>query len=380
MMMKTKTCMVGAIVVLTLLCSVQGCRNCTEAGRLEELVPGEQAPLAEPGAQGFGMPSNVFPERPSRKAADEIRTVHIDSLVMSDPFILPDPSTGKYYMTSSGGAIYTSEDLRLWTGPHKAYDASGSWMEDIKSVAAAEIHHIGDKYYYIATFTDRTKLVDVIPRRYNVYRQQSQILVSDTAIGPYKPLNREYSHCYLPENWAILDGTLWNDDGKTYLVYVHEWLQVIDGTVEYVELSKDLTHVTTKPKTIFRASEAAWAKEMNSNNEATYGMRIPGWVTDGPQLFRTGTGRLGMLWSSWGENRYAQGVAYSESGTIDGPWIQNEHSLKGDNSGHGMLFRTFDGRDLLVIHHDGGDGLRKPQLWEVDLSGDQLVLGNRYNP
>lgn len=365
---------------MALAFALQSC-GCSKSAEEEEvLVPGEQAPPANPGARGFGMPSASSKPRPARTVSKEIRTVHLDSLNMSDPFILADPATRKYYLTSTGGSIYTSEDLRMWTGPYKGYDAAGSWMEGIQFVAAAELHHIGDKYYYIATFTDRNKLVDVVPRRYNIHRQQSQVLVSDTALGPYRPLNRDHDYCYLPENWAILDGTLWNEGGKTYLVFVHEWLQVIDGTMDYVELSDDLSRTVTRPKTLFRASEAAWSKEMNTNNEATYGMRIPGWVTDGPQLFRTGTGRLGMLWSSWGENRYAEGVAYSESGIIDGPWIQQKNSFKGDNSGHGMLFKTFEGKDLLVIHHQEGDGPRKPQLWTVDLSGDELVLGERFNP
>ena len=163
-------------------------------------------------------------------------------------------------------------------------------------------------------------------------------------------------------------------------MFVHEWVQAIDGTIEYVKLSPDLSSTISKPKCLFRASEAPWVLEMNGNKETTYGMKLPGWVTDAPQLFRTKTGKLGMLWSSWGEHRYAQGVAYSESGTIDGPWIQEKAVLKGDNSGHGMLFTTFAGKRLLVIHHAEGDGPRKPQLYEVDDSGDKLVLGPRYTP
>ena len=108
------------------------------------------------------------------------------------------------------------------------------------------------------------------------------------------------------------------------MVFVHEWTQLIDGTMAYMPLSKDLTHRLAEPTTIFRASEAAWSKEMNSIGEARFGMKMPGWVTDGPQMFRTETGRLGMLWSSWGENRYANGIAWSESGSIKGPWIQEE--------------------------------------------------------
>lgn len=56
-----------------------------------------------------------------------------------------------------------------------------------------------------------------------------------------------------------------------------------------------------------------------------------------------------MLWSSLGEHRHAQGIAYSASGSIKGPWVQEQEAFKGDNSGHGMLFRTFEGR-LLCGH------------------------------
>ena len=100
---------------------------------------------------------------------------------------------------------------------------------------------------------------------------------------------------------------------------------------------------------------------MNSIGEATFGMKMPGWVTDGPQLFRTGTGKLGMLWSSWGENRYAQGVAYSASGSIKDPWVQEEEAFKGDHSGHGMLFTTFEAQRLFIIHHAEGRDWRKPE-------------------
>lgn len=369
----------GAFALSTACCNNGASQQ--SACQEEELVPGETAPRAEEGARGFGMghSSSSTASRPPQGKA-EVKARDLDSLTMSDPFILADEATQLYYLTSTGGSIYTSPDLKTWTGPYDAYDVSGTWMEGSRFVAAAEMHKIGDKYYYIATFSKNDELVDVVPRRYNIHRQQSQVLVSDTAIGPYKPLNQDPEFNYCPKKWAILDGTLFNENGKTYLVFVHEWLQVIDGTIEYEELSEDLTHPVTKPKTLFRATEAAWPKEMNGNNEATYGMRIPGWVTDGPQLFRTGTGRLGMIWSSWGEHRYAEGVAYSESGTIDGPWIQQEKALKDDNSGHGMLFKTFSGEDLLVIHHAGEDGARKPQLWTVDLSGDELKLGQRYNP
>jgi len=381
-------------ILLQLLSS--GCRQSNQVRKdiaqnevRKELVPGETAPPAPPGSKGFGMPQtnqqNTNVQRRLRASANvtdprEIDTLTLDEMSMSDPFILADDDTQTYYMTSSGGSIYKSKDLETWTGPYGAYDVTGTWMEGVNRVAAAELHHINSKYYYVATFRDRDELVDVVPRRYNIHRQQSMILVSNNAEGPYKHFNPDPDYDYLPHNWAILDGTLWYEDDVPYFVFVHEWLQTIDGTMEYVKLSPDLSEAITEPKCLFRASEALWALEMVGNGEMTYGLKLPGWVTDAPQLFRTQTGKLGMLWSSWGAGRYAQGVAYSESGTIDGPWIQQEDPIKGDNSGHGMMFTTFDGNRLLVIHHAEGDGPRKPQLYEIDDSGDELVLGLRYNP
>ena len=354
----------------------------------KQLVPTVTIP-APPGSKGFGMPqpstpnTNV-PRRPRVSASvtdpREIGTMPIDSLSMSDPYILADDATKTYYLTGSGGAIYKSKDLKTWSGPYGAYDVTGTWMEGIKFVAAAEIHHINGKYYYAATFGDRKELVDVIPRRYNVYRHQTMILVSEKAEGPFKALNPDPNYDYLPHSWDIIDGTIWYENGIPYFVFSHEWMQTVDGTMEYVKLSPDLSTTITEPIVLFRASEAPWALEMVGNGEMTFGLKLPGWVTDGPELFRTKSGKLGMLWASWGAGRYLQGVAYSESGTVDGPWMQEEMPLMGNNSGHGMMFTTFEGKHLLVIHHAEGDGPRKPQLYEVDDSGDKLILGPRFNP
>ncbi|MBN2012110.1 family 43 glycosylhydrolase [candidate division KSB1 bacterium] len=350
----------------------------------KQLVPGEQAPLANPDQNSFGGIRNVGTTKSKRlpwpaRPEPQIQTVSLDDLSMSDPFVFPHEETKTYYLTSTGGRLYKSKDLKMWTGPYKIIDLTGTWMDSLW-VAAAEIHKFGDKYYLAGTWSDHTTLIEAVPRRYNVPRNQTQLLVSDSVEGPYKPLVAEYDFCLGPEDWDIIDGTLYEENGTVYMIFVHEWTQLIDGTMDYMPLSTDLTHRTAEPTTIFRASEAAWSKEMNSIGEATFGMKMPGWVTDGPQLFRTKTGTLGMLWSSWGEHRYAQGIAYSESGSIKGPWVQEPEAFKGDNSGHGMLFTTFEGKRLFIIHHAEERGPRKPQLYEVDDSGDKLVLGQRYHP
>ena len=57
-----------------------------------------------------------------------------------------------------------------------------------------------------------------------------------------------------------------------------------------------------------------------------------------------------MIWTSWIYNVYTQGVAYSESGTLDGPWIQEKDPITPPNFGHGMLFQTLDGKWLMSVH------------------------------
>ena len=62
------------------------------------------------------------------------------------------------------------------------------------------------------------------------------------------------------------------------------------------------------------------------------------YFTDGPCVFRA-ENELYMFWSSWGTNGYAVGVAKSETGEVNGSWIQQETPVFPENGGHGMVFR-----------------------------------------
>ncbi|HRW95192.1 MAG TPA: glycoside hydrolase family 43 protein [Bacteroidales bacterium] len=360
--------------------------NSQSEGKVPEVIrPGEQAPFADHGQRNFGGfrrrdTTGKAPAPRPRFQMPEVRTVHFNDLVMSDPFIYPHPETQTYYLTSSGGWMYKSNDLKMWTGPFNIIDIKGLWLEKAGFAAAAEIHRIGDKYYYAGTWSDHSDLIEQVPRRYNVPHNQTYLLRADEPEGPYTSFAIEPGYDYQPREWDCIDGTLYEENGKIYMIFVHEWTQLIDGTMDYIELAPDLSYtLSEKPVTMFRATEAPWAMEMNSIGEATFGLKMPGWVTDGPQMFRTQTGKLGMLWSSWGKERYVQGIAYSESGTIAGPWVQEKEPFLSNNSGHGMLFRTFDGKLIFLVHHAEENGPRKPQYWNVDDSGDKLVLGTQIN-
>jgi hypothetical protein len=302
--------------------------------------------------------------------------IPLDSIGLSDPFILADANTHQYYMTGTGGLLWKSRDLKAWTGPYQvAQPDPTSWMGPKPMIWAAEIHPYKGKYYYFATFTNRDIKIDTAQGS-ALERRASHVLVSSRPDGPFVPMK---DATYLPANKSTLDGTFWVDkDKKPYLVYCHEWVQNQDGTVEKIELKPDLSGTLGTGKVLFRASDAPWSRE----NPRTAPPR-PNKVTDGPWLFTTKTGRLGMLWTSWIYDVYTQGVAYSTSGTLDGPWKQEPAPLTPPNYGHGMLFRTFEGKLLMSIHSHKdikGHYRRIPHLFEVDLSGDKLVLGKPYRP
>ena len=176
------------------------CNNQEKPAEKVIVQPGEQAPLADPGQKNFGG-SAVIPSQPRdttgmaermrrmREEMNKIRTVHFNDLSMSDPFIIPDPETQTYYLTSTGGRLYKSKDLVWWEGPYNIIDIEGTWLKTGGGPAASEIHKIGDYYYYAGTWNDHADLIQQVPRRYNVPHNQTYLLRSK------RPLLMCLQHC-----------------------------------------------------------------------------------------------------------------------------------------------------------------------------------------
>ena len=302
--------------------------------------------------------------------------IPLDSIALSDPAVLADQQTQMYYMTGTRGRMWKSRDLKLWTGPYKVTQTNPkSWMGPDPEIWAAELHTYKGKYYYFATFTNKAVMIDTVKGNV-IQRRACHVLVSDKPDGPYVPMK---DSIYLPTNKPTLDGTFWIDkDSKPYMVYCYEWLQNWNGTIEKIELKPDLSGSVGEGKLLFRASDSPWSREIDKNGKVRRSK-----VTDGPYLFRTGTNRLGMLWTSWVDDIYMQGVAYSQSGTLEGPWFQEKLPVTPPNFGHGMLFQTLEGKWLMSIHsHENRNGHfhRVPHFFEIDLTGDKLIVGKLYRP
>jgi len=289
-----------------------------------------------------------------------------------DPFILPIAESKTYYMysamsvrlsdgrTRQGVGVYTSKDLQWWDGPTPVFHFPDSFWAD-QSVWAPEVHRYQDKYYLFATFTSKDKLPTPNGRQQQVKRG-TQILVSESPEGPFKLMGDKP---HTPGDWMSLDGTFWVEDGVPYMLFCHEWVQVGDGTMELLRLNGDLSGPIGKPQTLFKASNAKWVRSIQATDA---------YVTDGPFLYRTNSGQLLMIWSSFDkDHKYAVGIACSTSGKVAGPWKQMDQPLLAIDGGHGMIFKTFDGRLVMPIHQPN-QGKTRARLFELEDGGDTLRI------
>jgi beta-xylosidase len=311
-------------------------------------------------------------------------TMLLPQMNLHDPFILAYAPTKTYYLYTSnqrqmtqvnrtGTMAYTSKDLKHWTAPKVVFTVpEGFWAED--GGWAPEVHEYKGKFYLLTTIHNEKKEIvqQGRPVGHPTYMRGTIIAVSDSPDGPFVPVKSDGP--IAPADFMTLDGTLYVDRaGKPWMVYAHEWLQATDGKMEAVPLKDDLTGASGAPISLFKASDAPWI-----DAQAVPNARGSVYVTDGPELFRSKDGHLLMLWSSYehlneddGDSHYVQTIARSASGELKGPWIQLDPLVKQD-SGHGMLFRTFDGQLMMVLHRPFKRARGK--LYEMRDAGDHLEV------
>jgi GH43 family beta-xylosidase len=304
----------------------------------------------------------------SKSYAQTPADIKLNKIMLRDACIVPDKKTGIYYMVGPGrGASvvqYTSKDLVNWNGPRTIYTTPAKHWGDtaIQSIWAPEMQVYKGKYYLFVTFSTNKLLQEQwLNWRPRVVRG-SAILVSDSPTGPFKALQKQ---AVLPPWMMTLDGTLWEEDGVPYMVYAHEWVQVSNGTIESVPMKPDLSDTIGGPKLLFRANSAPWVR-IASPTEGCY-------VTDAPYFMTSKSGKLFMIWSSFTEGGYTVGTAISDSGKLAGPWRHDPKPLFSKDGGHGMLFKTFEGK-LMMILHTPNNREAQPHLYEIEDTGETLRM------
>ena len=291
-----------------------------------------------------------------------------------DPYIYTDANTKTYYMYAAsvnrrnsgvtGVKAYTSKDLINWTPPQTVISLPSDMK--VKSVWAPEVHEFKGAYYLFVTLTLDETLSEEKPVANKKWREMqvrgTHIFRADSLLGPFEQLT---TNSHTPPDWMALDGTLFVEDGSPYMVFCHEWIQVIDGTMDVIQLKDDFSGTIGTPEVLFKASSAPGA-----NTEPEKGK-----ITDGCFFYRSATSsKLFMIWStSIPDSGYSVVLTESQSGKVRGPWI-NHKLLYKKNGGHGMIFRSFDERLLLALHHPNSGGTERLHLFELTDNGDTLEI------
>lgn len=357
----------------------------------------------------------------------------LDEVPCHDPFILPvedgyllytsydsarwelfvPPGSDHPAPPGTGVLAWWSPDLLTWGSPRAVLTVpEDCWADPTRAPWAPEVHAWNGRYVLAATLHapddrlpdvrqrgTRITLAPAVVDRYDFApsRRGTVLAVADDPRGPFELLDPASSHT--PRDFMALDGTLTRDEhGRPWFVYAHEWVQILDGTMEAVPLDEDLG-VAGDPVHLFRASEASWFADVVPSTQA-----LAPYVTDGPQLVRLPGGALGMLWASYrpdlgfSAGEYVETQAISRSGSLLGPWEQGD-VLVGGNAGHGMLFRrhagdlaggetaggeTADpdpgpdaGPDTLVLHRGMNSSRVRAEIHAVGLTPDGVVLRER---
>lgn len=294
---------------------------------------------------------------------------HVRDIHISDPFILADEATQRYYTYAAvfnrdrypdlyqKGRFYAlvSEDLVHWSDPIVVFERKDFWADE--DYWAPECHIWKGRYYLISSF-----------RAAGRYRK-CQCLVADSPLGPFEPVRQE---ALTPSDWQSLDGTLYQDrKGNPWLVFCHEWMQVGDGQIAAMPISEDLGQALAEPTILFRASDAPWGDRFVTKEKSG-----GGFVTDGPFLYRMQDDSLLMLWSTFTSTGYAVGYAKSLSGELEGPWEQRPNPLYFHDGGHAMLFRTFEGKLMMSLHCPNEHPKKRMLLFEMEEKAGELYIRN----
>ena len=288
----------------------------------------------------FSSGSGVWVRNLGEMDSRESYPIRVEDLRIRDPFIVSENDTyflyeSKPWWGGRGVNVFESKDLMRWSVKKPVMELPAQL--ECAAVWAPEVHRFKDRWYLFVTVTmkpeswriapmptDGFKLGTLQPRGVWIFR-------ADSPRGPFLPLS---DGSVTPRDWMCLDGTFYEESGKPYMVFCHEWCQVGDGRMMLAELSPDLSRFVGEPTELFRASSVGKSYI----------------VTDGPFLHRSAkNGCLYLLWSNFGKGGYSVYLKRSETGSVKGPW-RDDGRLFAGNGGHGMAFRDFNGKLRFVLH------------------------------
>ena len=116
-----------------------------------------------------------------------------------------------------------------------------------------------------------------------------------------------------------------------YMIYCHAGEQNGDAAVQIVRFTEDLGRRMGEAYTMFNASQVPWSGNMID------GKSFFSPIVEAPCLFYCGNDVMGLLFTTYVGDEKRVGAAYSETGTLNGPWVVDEKPLIDENVGGAML-------------------------------------------
>lgn len=266
-------------------------------------------------------------------------------LFLADPTVFYDKGT--YYLYGTGGGkdgssdhgflVYTSTDLKNWTGPEgatngyalKKGDSYGSW-----GFWAPQVFTYKGKYYMAYTADEFIS-----------------IATSDSPLGPFKQERIEK----IPTDTRLIDPfVFFDEDGKIYLYHV----RLTEGNRLFVaEMNPDLHSIKEETLTECISASEGWEDTQ----------KVEWKVAEGPTVIK----KDGLYYFFYSTNDFRNidyAVGYATSRSPYGPWkryegnpIIDRHLLGHNGTGHGDLFLDKDNRYRYVLHTHYSDEKVSPR-------------------
>ena len=262
-----------------------------------------------------------------------VKTSEEPAITLADPTIFYHK--GIYYLYGTGGdkqtnqgfVVYTSPDLKNWTGPvganegyalkkGDAFGNTGFW--------APQVFFSNNQFYMAYTANEHIA-----------------IATSSSPLGPFK---QEEKKPFIEQEKNIDPFVFMDDDGKKYLYHV---IVANGGNRIFVaEMKEDLSGIL--PQTLTKCIEAETPWE--NIEKAKWS------VTEGPTVIKKGK-LYYLIYSANDFRSINYGVGYAVSKSPLGPWrryegnpVLSKNQTAKNGSGHGDLFEDKEGNWSYVFH------------------------------
>ncbi|TPG31610.1 glycoside hydrolase family 43 protein [Flavobacterium pectinovorum] len=283
------------------------------------------------------------------------------NILLADPTIFYD--NGMYYLYGTTGGdtplngqgfmVYTSSDLKKWSGPAgtqnglalkkgDAFGDTGFW--------APQVLKYKNKYYMIYTANENIAIAS-----------------SESPLGPFKNESKKP----IIETGKQIDPFLFIDeDGKKYLYHV----RLTNGNRIFVaEINDDLQSIKSETLTECISGTLPW--------ENTQNVAWP--VTEGPTVLKH-NGLYYLIYSANDFRNPDYAVGYATSKSPFGPWeksadspIINRNNVKQNGIGHGDVFWDKNNKMHYVLHthfSESGVSPRKTGIIDIDFSDNKIKV------